>query len=60
MACTWLTIKEAADFIKVHYTTMLKYIGTADKPGRLKVSRPSQGTIRICVEDLTEFMERTE
>ena len=60
MSCTWLTIKEAADFIKVHYTAMLKYIGTADKPGRLKVSRPSQGTIRICVEDLTEFMEGKE
>ncbi|KKM81656.1 hypothetical protein LCGC14_1327700, partial [marine sediment metagenome] len=22
MSCTWLTVKEAADFIKVHYTTM--------------------------------------
>ncbi|KKK80332.1 hypothetical protein LCGC14_2824580, partial [marine sediment metagenome] len=24
MSCTWLTVKEAADFIKVHYTTMQK------------------------------------
>ncbi|KKK60042.1 hypothetical protein LCGC14_3028340, partial [marine sediment metagenome] len=43
MSCTWLTVKEAADFIKVHYTTMQKYIGTVDKPGKLKASRPSEG-----------------
>ena len=57
MSCTWLTMKEAANFIKVHYTTMKQYVGTADKPGKLKVSRPSQGVIRICLDDLTEFME---
>ena len=57
MSCTWLTMKEAADFIKVHYTTMQKYIGTTAKPGKLKVSRPSEGIIRICLEDLREFME---
>ncbi|KKL67855.1 hypothetical protein LCGC14_2130850, partial [marine sediment metagenome] len=27
------------------------------KPGKLKVSRPSEGVIRICLEDLREFME---
>ncbi|KKM96196.1 hypothetical protein LCGC14_1180640 [marine sediment metagenome] len=57
MSCTWLTVKEAANFIKVHYTTMQKYIGTVAKPGKLKVSRPSEGVIRICLEDLREFME---
>ncbi len=57
MSCTWLTLKEAADFIKVHYTTMQKYVGTVDKPGKLKVSRPSEGVIRICLTDLEEFME---
>ncbi|KKL14857.1 hypothetical protein LCGC14_2511460 [marine sediment metagenome] len=57
MSCDWLTVKEAADFIKVHYTTMQKYIGTVAKPGKLKVSRPSEGIIRICLEDLREFME---
>lgn len=57
MSCTWLTMKEAADFIKVHYTTMQKYIGTVNKPGKLKVSRPSEGVIRICLEDLRDFME---
>ena len=50
-------MKEAANFIKVHYTTMKQYVGTADRPGKLKVSRPSQGVIRICLDDLTEFME---
>ncbi len=57
MACTWLTVKEAADFIKVHYTTMQKYIGTTAKPGKLKVSRPSEGVIRICHEELLDFMD---
>jgi len=57
MSCTWLTVKEAADFIKVHYTTMQKYIGTVDKPGKLKCSRPSEGVIRICLTDLEDFME---
>ena len=57
MSCTWLTVKEAADFIKVHYTTMQKYIGTVDKPGKLKASRPSEGVIRICLADLEDFME---
>jgi len=57
MSCAWLTVREAADFIKVHYTTMQGYIGTADKPGKLKASRPSKGIVRICLEDLREFME---
>ena len=59
MSCTWLTVKEAADFIKVHYTTMQKYIGTVDKPGKLKASRPGgnvHGVIRICLTDLEDFM----
>jgi len=57
MSCQWLTIREAADFIKVHYTTMQGYIGTMDKPGKLKASRPSEGIVRICLEDLETFME---
>ncbi len=59
MSCAWLTVREAADFIKVHYTTMQKYIGTVDKPGKLKASRPSgvNGVVRICLEDLKDFME---
>lgn len=53
MSCTWLTLKEAADFIKVHYTTIQGYVSS----GRLKVSRPSKGIMRICLEDLKDFME---
>ncbi|KKL13415.1 hypothetical protein LCGC14_2526020, partial [marine sediment metagenome] len=37
-------------------TTMQKYIGTVDKPGKLKASRPSEGVIRICLADLEDFM----
>lgn len=53
MACTWLTIREAADFIKVHQTTLKKYI----KEGKLKVSRPSKHVVRICLEVLNDYME---
>ncbi len=53
MACTWLTIKEAADYIKVHYTTIQKYIYS----GKLKVSRPGGTIVRICLEDIQVFME---
>lgn len=60
VSCTWLTVREAADFIKVHYTTMQQYIGTADKPGKLKASRPSEGIVRIRLEDLRDFMEGKE
>lgn len=53
MACTWLTIQEAADYIKVHYTTIQKYIYS----GKLKVSRPGGKIVRICLEDIQAFME---
>lgn len=56
MSCTWLTMQEAADHIKVHYTTIQKYIYN----GKLKVSRPGGKIVRICLEDLTEFMEEKE
>jgi len=53
MSCTWLTIREAADHIKVHYTSIQKYIYS----GKLKVSRPGGKIVRICLEELTAFME---
>ena len=53
MSCTWLTMQETADFIKVHYTTIQKYIYS----GKLKVSRPSKGIVRICLTDIEDFME---
>jgi len=53
MACAWLTMQEAADHIKVHYTTIQKYIYS----GKLKVSRPGGKIVRICQEELELFME---
>lgn len=55
MACTWLTVKEAADFLKVDKSTLYKYI----KEGRLKVSRPGGpgGNIRVCLEVLNALGE---
>lgn len=53
MACTWLTIREAADWIKVHPTTIMRYI----RLKKLKVSRPSSHTVRICLEELNALGE---
>ncbi len=53
MSCEWLTMKEAANHIRVHYTTMQKYVFT----GKLKSSKPTGKLIRICLEDLNDFME---
>ena len=51
-----MTIQEAADFIKVHPGTIKVYI----KQGKLKASKPSTHIVRICLEDITAFMERKE
>lgn len=51
MACTWLTIQEAADWFKVHRCTIERYI----KKGQLKANRPSERVIRICLGDLSEL-----
>ncbi len=48
MSCTWLTIREAADFLKVHPTTIMRYI----KDGKLKRMKPSTHIVRICLEEL--------
>jgi len=53
LSCTWLTMQEAADHIKVHYTTVQKYIYS----GKLKFSKPGGKIVRICLEDLNDFME---
>jgi excisionase family DNA binding protein len=51
MACAWLTIQEAADFLKVHHTTIRRYI----RLKKLKVNRPSTHTVRICPEELNNL-----
>lgn len=55
MSCTWLTVSEAADFIKVDKSTLYRYA----KSGRLKVSRPGGpgGNIRICLAVLDALGE---
>ena len=56
MACTWLTIREAADFIKVHPATIMRYI----RDGKLKASRPSKRIVRICLEELNSLGDEKE
>ncbi|KKM92729.1 hypothetical protein LCGC14_1215460 [marine sediment metagenome] len=55
MACTWLTVEEAADFLKVDKSTLYRYI----KQGLLKTSRPGGHMIRICLEVLNTFGEES-
>lgn len=51
MPCTWLTMEEAAIYLKVHRTTVKRYI----KSGKLKASRPGGRLVRICLEELQRF-----
>ena len=53
MACTWLTVPEAAEFLRVDKATLYRYI----KQGKLKVNRPGGHIIRICLEELNTFGE---
>ena len=52
MSCTWLTIQEAADFLKVDRTTIYSYI----KKGDLAVCNPTGRLVRICLEELNIWM----
>ncbi len=56
MACTWLTVEEAAGFLKVNKSTLYRYI----QKGQLKTSRPGGHIIRICLEVLNTFGEETK
>ena len=55
LSCAWLTVAEAADFIKVDVSTIHRYI----KNGRLKAGRSGgkHGIVRICLEDLNTMLE---
>ena len=48
MSCTWLTVREAAEFLKINANTMQRYV----RQGRLPVNRPGGRIIRICLEEL--------
>ncbi len=53
MSCTWLTVPEAADFLKVNKSTLYRYI--RDK--KFKVNRPGGTIIRICLDELNKLGE---
>ena len=56
MACTWLTVPEAAAFLKVDKATLYRYI----QQRKLKVNRPGGHIIRICLEELNTFGEEKD
>ncbi|KKM06144.1 hypothetical protein LCGC14_1746980 [marine sediment metagenome] len=53
MACTWLTMEEAAIYLKVHKHTIKSYI----KRGLLKVNKPGGKLVRICLGELEKLGE---
>jgi len=55
-SCTWLTVLEAADYIRVNKSTLYRYI----REKRLKVSRPGGTLIRICVAELNMLGEEAD
>jgi len=46
-------MQEAALYLKVHYTTVQRYI----KLGKLKVHKPGGKLVRVCQEELERFAE---
>jgi excisionase family DNA binding protein len=56
MACTWLTVQEAAIYLKLSVTTIRRYM----RSGRLKVSRPGGKLIRICLDELAKLGEEAD
>lgn len=50
----WLTLREASDFLGVHFTTLRSW---ADK-GEIRVFRTPGGHRRFSLEDLRRFLER--
>lgn len=53
MSCTWLTMDEAAIYLRVHKSTIKRYI----RLDKLRASRPGGKLVRICLEDLEKFAE---
>lgn len=52
-SCAWLTVPEAANYIKVSKSTLYRYI----REKRLRVNRPGGTLIRICLEELNRLGE---
>lgn len=53
MSCAWLTYDEAAAYLKVHKSTIRRYV----KQKKLKVHRPGGKLVRICFEELAKLGE---
>lgn len=59
MSCHWFTIVEAAAFLKVHHTTLRRWI----RQGKLEVYRPGgkdSDVIRVCLEELNKMGEKDD
>jgi excisionase family DNA binding protein len=50
----WLTVKEGADYLRVHPQTLRRWI----KAGKVRVYRINRRIIRFRKEDLDSFIER--
>ncbi len=53
MSCTFLTMDEAAIYLKVHRHTIKEYI----KRGILKANKPGGKLVRICLGELEKLGE---
>ena len=52
MACTWLTRREVAEYLRIHITTVDRLV--AD--GKLPVYRLGDRVVRFCLEEVQEAM----
>jgi hypothetical protein len=55
MACQWFTLQEAADWAKVHKTTLQKWVKYGVDGRKLKVSKRGL-VVRVCRRELDTFM----
>ena len=57
MSCEWLTVQEAAIYLKVSVSTIRRYI----RNKKMKVSRTHGGKlIRICLDELANLGEEAD
>ncbi len=56
MSCVWMTVNEAAVHMRLHHTTVRRYI----VEGKLKANKPGGTAIRICLDDLNALGKEEE
>ncbi len=57
MSCTWLTVQEAAIYLKLSVSTIRRYY----RDGKIRVNRtPGGKLIRICLDELSKLGEEAE